>query len=129
MMCNLFKDFLQTLEVRQYSTRFAKIIDRKWVWLECDFFKSLTIFFIFGMQTHFLAECFLWLEMLSTIYSIHKSCLKASLLVVNIHKSITMCTQILFESFTLGRKYTQIYKTAVSNEEEGATISVDLISN
>ena len=42
--------------------RLARIKGR--VWLECDIFMRLFIFFIFGMPTHFLVKSFSSLELL-----------------------------------------------------------------
>ena len=67
MICNLPTDFLQTCRGSTniaIHRRLAKIIDNRLVWLECYFFRTLAIFFNFGMPTHFLAKGFVWLEML-----------------------------------------------------------------
>ena len=66
-MCNLPTDFLQTCRGSTkiaIHKRLAKIIDNRFMWLECDFFKRLAKFFIYGKPTHFLAKGCVRLEML-----------------------------------------------------------------
>ena len=75
-MCNLSTDFLQTCRGSTnivIHRRLTKIIDNRYVWLECEFFIRLAKNFIFSMPTNILVNGFLRLEMLSE-YVVMVSC-------------------------------------------------------